>query len=139
MASIASPTSGRMQWLHASVSTSITNRSNWMKQPRLGLLAGLLCPALVLLSVGHSAAPAPADPNAAPAAPPLPSIRSLKLEPASLTLHGARDERRVLVLGMTEGGTFVDLTAQATFQPASSEVALGAPGHLRPTSKGKTE
>ena len=53
------------------------------------------------------------------AAPPLPTIRGLELRPAQLTLTDTRDERRVLVLGKTDGSNFVDLTAQAVFKTES--------------------
>ncbi len=51
-------------------------------------------------------------------------IRGIELRPAELTLVDARDERRVLVLGKTDGGNFVDLTAQAVFKVESPTVEM---------------
>ena len=75
--------------------------------------------------------------SAPPPAPPLPVIQSLRLEPASLTLKAGRDERRVLVFGVVEGGKTVDLTAQATFKVEGDCVEAGAQGYLRPKAKGE--
>ncbi len=71
--------------------------------------------------------------------PPLPTIQSLRLEPASLTLKNARDERRVLVLGMIDGGKFVDLTARAKFEPESEIVRIDRQGYFQPKTKGNCE
>ena len=71
-------------------------------------------------------------------APPLPSIRSLELRPAQLTLKDARDERRVLVLGKTEGDNLVDLTSLAVLKNESPIVAIDGQ-HLRAKQKGTTE
>jgi hypothetical protein len=75
--------------------------------------------------------------GSAPPAPPLPVIQSLKLEPASLTLGDARDERRVLVLGIAEGGQIVDLTEQAILKVEGTAVEAGENGYLRPKAKGE--
>ena len=63
-----------------------------------------------------------------PAEPPLPSIKSLKLEPAKLVLEHGRDARQVLVLGITEDGLQVDLTdkAKATNRLVIAWQALGS-------------
>jgi hypothetical protein len=71
--------------------------------------------------------------------PPLPAIKSLRLEPPSLTLKSARDERRVLVLGKTETGAIIDLTRQAKFQPESATVEVDAQGYVRPKAKGNCD
>ena len=84
-----------------------------------------------------SAEPASSTTPAAP--PPLPSIRALTLEPASLTLRDVRDERRVLVMGKTADGNFIDLTTQATFKCASASVEIDAQGYLRARKKGAAE
>jgi hypothetical protein len=99
----------------------------------LSLRASLLCLAL--------AAAAKESPStaAAPAPPPLPAIKSLRLEPASLTLKNSRDERRVLVLGQTEAGAVVDLTSQAKFQPASATVEVDAHGYVRAVAEGSCD
>src|SRR5437867_4210791 len=93
-----------------------------------GMAAALSCPSR--LAAAEKA-------GAAPPAPPLPAIQSLKLDPASLTLHDARDERRVLVLGVAEGGQIVDLTEQANFKVEGASIELGEKGYLRPKSKGQ--
>ncbi len=55
------------------------------------------------------------DKSAAP--PPLPAIVKLELEPPTLTLLNARDERRVLVTGISADGARYDLTPVSTFEP----------------------
>ncbi|HEY0547948.1 MAG TPA: hypothetical protein VGF13_00015, partial [Verrucomicrobiae bacterium] len=66
---------------------------------------------------------------------PLPMIRGIELRPAQLTLTDIRDERRVLVLGKTDGSNFVDLTAQAVFKTESPVVEMiGA--YVRAKQKG---
>src|SRR5206468_5614237 len=42
-----------------------------------------------------------------------PAIKALRLEPSSVVLKDARDERRVLVLGKTDGDKWIDLTSEA--------------------------
>src|SRR5262245_50845749 len=71
--------------------------------------------------------------------PPLPAIRGLTLQPASLRLLNGRDERRVLVLGKTDSGKFVDLTAQATFSTDSTNVEITADGYIKAKAEGDTE
>jgi hypothetical protein len=85
-----------------------------------------------------SAAPKAGGTDSVPV-PPLPTIRSLKLEPPSLNLKHGRDEQRVLVLGMVDGGGFVDLTDQATFTSPPGSVALTSSGYFRPTKPESTE
>lgn len=74
-----------------------------------------------------------------PATPPLPAIRSLQLEPASLTLKNGMDERRVLVHGKTDGGQLIDLTSQATLKANSASVEIDSKGYIRPKTKGECE
>ena len=94
------------------------------------VLVGILAP---LLAWGAAA------PSAAPAAPPpLPVIRALELRPAQLTLRDMRDERRVLVLGKTANGDFVDLTAEAVFKSESTTVELDG-AYVRAKQKGSAE
>jgi hypothetical protein len=88
--------------------------------------------------LANLAADAPKSGKDFPATPPLPKILSLKLEPATLTLSDGRDERRVLVLGQTEGDKFVDLTADATLKSEAACVEVTSDGYLRPKSKGST-
>jgi hypothetical protein len=72
------------------------------------------------------------------AAPSLPPIRELELRPAQLTLRDARDERRVLVLGKTEGSNVVDLTAQAVFKSEALAVEIDG-AYVRAKAKGAAE
>ncbi len=89
------------------------------------------------LCCAGAGSPAPSAPAIAP--PPLPSIRSLKLEPAALTLKDGRDERRVLVSGKTEGDKSVDLTLQAVLKTDSPIIEVDAQGYIRPKAKGVAE
>ena len=73
-----------------------------------------------------------------PAPPPLPQITALALEPAALTLHDARDARRVLVWGQTQSGERIDLTDRTTFR-ADSNVLEVVDGYLTPRAGGETE
>ena len=108
-----------------------------MKQRRLSFLAGafgLLAASTLLLRADK-----PASTQAAPAAPPLPAIRSLKLEPATLTLKDARDERRVLVLGVIDGGKTIDLTSDAKFTTDATCVEIVPSGYVKPKATGSAE
>ncbi|MBI3850126.1 MAG: DUF1553 domain-containing protein [Verrucomicrobia bacterium] len=69
-------------------------------------------------------------------APPVPAIRALKLEPASLTLHDGRDERRVLVWGKTDSGQWLDLTSQAILKSDSLNVEINSEGFVHAKNKG---
>jgi len=91
---------------------------------------GLLAP---LLACG-------APQNSGPSAdsPPVPSIRTLELHPAQLTLKDARDERRVLVLGRIDGSNVVDLTSQAIFKTESPAVGIEET-YIRAKEKGSAE
>jgi len=89
----------------------------------------VLAPALAGAAVNSSTTPA---------APPLPAIRSIELQPAKLSLKDARDERRVLVLGKTEAGGVVDLTAQAALKSESDVVTI-EDGYVRAKAKGAAE
>ncbi len=66
-----------------------------------------------------------------PAPPPLPAIVALELEPATLVLQDARDERRVLVTGRTADGTAIDLTSVAIFKSDSASVAIQPDGYIQ--------
>src|SRR5262245_6712869 len=90
------------------------------------------------LALASAAAPASPATTSVPA-PPLPKIQSLKLEPPTLTLKDGRDERRVLVLGKTEGDSFIDLTPEATFKSEAPCVEVAPDGYMRPKSKGSAE
>jgi hypothetical protein len=68
--------------------------------------------------------------------PPLPQVESLQLEPNSLTLTDGRDARQVLVWGITKDGQRFDLTPDATFTPASAQVAVIQGNYLQPAQAG---
>ncbi|PYK61686.1 MAG: hypothetical protein DME21_08460 [Verrucomicrobia bacterium] len=71
----------------------------------------LFCLTLALaasLPHGRAAEGAASNKNAPPPRPALPPLRSLKVEPPSLTLDDGRDERRVLVFGETAPGQRFD-------------------------------
>ena len=84
-----------------------------------------------------SALAAAAEKTQPPKSPPVPAVRALKLEPASLTLADGRDERRVLVWGETASGQRVDLTPLVKIA-ADEVVEVDAQGYLRGKKKGET-
>jgi hypothetical protein len=65
-----------------------------------------------------------------PPKPPLPAFKSLRLEPATLTLTDARDARKVLVLGERADGGVVDLTSEAQFKPESAAIEVDGEGYV---------
>src|SRR5690242_5908144 len=67
--------------------------------------------------------------------PPLPAISSIELEPTTLTLHDARDARRVLVWGKTGDGQRIDLTSEATLKTDSSAITIDPDHYIEPKSK----
>src|SRR4051812_49622198 len=75
----------------------------------------------------------------APPPPPLPKITAIQLLPNQLTISDGRDARRVLVMGMTESGKPVDLTAAAKLQSDSKAIEVGADGYIRAREKGTAE
>ena len=83
--------------------------------------------------------PTAADKKGALAKPPLPQIKSLTLEPATLTLEGGRDVRHVLVQGKTATGDLVDLTSEATFKSSSTNIEIEAGGEIAPKAQGEAE
>ena len=102
--------------------------SFWMVALCLG--ASLICPDL------HSAERGSDKPI--PATPALPSIRSLRLEPQQLTLLNGRDSRKVLVLGETADGSWIDLSSVALFKPESAAIELDADGYMTARQVGKS-
>lgn len=70
---------------------------------------------------------------------PLPAIRELRLTPAALNLKHGRDEQRVLVGGLTDGGALVDLTALAKFEVDPAGCVELVAGYLRPRRAGTAE
>lgn len=81
---------------------------------------------------------APAEKKVPLAKPPLPAIKSLVLEPASLTLQDGRDVRRVLVQGKTASGELIDLTSEAAFKTTSANLEI-SDGFIAPKAKGDGE
>ena len=81
----------------------------------------------------------PKSSEAAVPKPPLPVIRTLQLEPASLILEDGRDARRVLVWGETASGEKIDLTSEAILKSASPSVATTSDGYVQPKGKGEGE
>src|SRR5260370_14890061 len=106
------------------------NRRRGFKWGGTGVFISAMCWA-------GAGSPSPSAPAIAP--PPLPTIRSLKLEPAALTLKDGRDERRILVSGKTEGDKSVDLTLQAVLKTDSPIIQGDAQGYIRPKAKATAE
>lgn len=107
-----------------------------MKQRRLAIAFAALA-VFVLTSLAVRAEKAPA--KEIPPAPPLPAIRALKILPDALTLSDVRDERRVVVLGVIDGGKTIDLTGQAKFSSDAACVEIGAEGYFKPKASGSAE
>ncbi len=80
--------------------------------------------------MGWLAAAAAGADRPIPPKPPLPPVKSLRLEPATLTLTNARDARKVLVLGERADGEVVDLTSEAQFKPESAAIEVDAEGYV---------
>ncbi len=68
--------------------------------------------------------------------PAIPAIQALEIEPPRLTLHDARDARRVLVWGKTSEGQRIDLTGDATFASDSEAVGIDAEHYLSGKAQG---
>src|SRR5688500_304286 len=83
-----------------------------------------------------AAAAEPKKEEAATPALPLPAIKSLHIEPASLTLKNGRDERRVLVMGKTDAG-MIDLTSTAVLKAETPSVEVDAGKYIHAKSKGE--
>ena len=120
----------RSETLHGNNVTTVMPMKSCFALPLLALIAG----ASPLSAVAAATAA-----NPPVAAPTMPAIKSLKLEPATLTLKDGRDERRVLVWGQVEGDRFIDLTSQAVFKSDSANLEVGAQGYLRGKGAGAGE
>ncbi|HKQ40346.1 MAG TPA: DUF1549 and DUF1553 domain-containing protein [Verrucomicrobiae bacterium] len=68
-----------------------------------------------------------------------PAVKALRLEPSSLALKDARDERRVLVLGKVEGDKWIDLTSEAKLRTDAAFIKLATAGYIRGTDKGTAD
>ena len=74
-----------------------------------------------------------------PPAPPIPEIKSLLIEPPTLSILDAHDQRRALVIGLTQTGARIDLTASAQFKAEGGIVTVAPDGYFVPQKAGKTE
>lgn len=83
----------------------------------------------VAFAVSLSAADKAAD-KPVPPKPPLPAIKALRLEPATLILDDARDARKVLVLGERTDGGVIDLTTEARLKADSAAVVVEDDGYI---------
>jgi hypothetical protein len=72
-----------------------------------------------------------------PAKPALPAIQSIQLEPGSLILHDGRDERQVLVWGVTKDGQKFDLSDEAKFTSDSEVAKVDADRFISPLQAGE--
>ena len=68
-----------------------------------------------------------------------PAVKALRLEPSSLALKDARDERRVLVLGKADGDKWIDLTSEAKLRTEAAFIKIDPVGYIRGTEKGTAE
>jgi len=71
--------------------------------------------------------------------PALPLIRSLKIEPASLTLDDGRDERRILIFGESTTGQRFDLTDEAELKSDSPAIEIENTAYIRARKQGSAE
>ncbi|MBU6400246.1 MAG: DUF1553 domain-containing protein, partial [Verrucomicrobia bacterium] len=94
-------------------------------------------PALMLAFAPMGAAKASMSKSPPLAPPPMPPLRQLKLEPASLVLEDGRDVHKVLVLGETENRQEIDLTGQAVFKSDTAAVEIDADGYLHGAARGQ--
>ena len=83
-------------------------------------------------------ATARADQTAVPAAP-LPKPAKLVFEPASITLEDGRDERRVIVWGVTKDGEKFDLSSHAKFSEDSEAITISNDGYIHATAAGEAK
>jgi hypothetical protein len=67
---------------------------------------------------------------------PLPQAAKLVFEPASLTLEDGRDERRVIVWGVSKDGGKFDLSSEAKFSEDSPAIEISADGYVHATAAG---
>ena len=103
------------------------------------ILLSLALVAIVALPQVRAAQSAAANKPAPPPRPALPPLRSLKTEPASLTLDDGRDERRVLVWGESASGQRFDVTDDAVLKSESPEIEIDNTGYIRPKGQGQAE
>src|SRR5436309_6447775 len=109
------------------------------KRMKRRILLSLALVAIVALPQVRAAQSAAANKPAPPPRPALPPLRSLKTEPASLTLDDGRDERRVLVWGETASGQHFDVSDDAVLKTESSNIEIDKAGYVRPKKEGNAE
>ncbi len=103
-------------------------------RPILETAAKALLLTFALIVPGGTAA---AD-EAAPKPLKIPKIVSLSVEPASLVLEDARDDRSIIVTGRTASGQSVDLSRIARLSPDSKIITVDSVGFVHPMRAGKT-
>ena len=101
------------------------------------ILFFIILAALVGLPRGRAAEGA--GKNVPPLKPALSPIRSLKVEPASLSLDDGRDERRVLIFGETTAGQRFDLTDEAVLKSDSPDIEIDKSGYIGARKAGSAE
>ena len=99
----------------------------------------LFCFTLALAASLSPGRAAEGSKSAPPPKPALPALRSLKTEPASLTLEDGRDERRFLVWGETASGQHFDVSDDAVLKTESSNIEIDKAGYVRPKKEGNAE
>ncbi len=100
------------------------NKPSVILQPLLVFAIGVV----VVVPYGSAAEPSVAADG--------PKIVRLMTYPDSLTFEHARDVRHVVVLGATESGTTIDLTASAEFKSEAGSVRVGADRYFEPVKEG---
>ena len=70
---------------------------------------------------------------------PLPKPAKLVFEPASITHEEGRDERRVIVWGVTKDGEKFDLSSHAKFSGDSEAIAISDDGYIHATAAGEAK
>lgn len=98
-------------------------------KPRFNLVTTLL----VAVCIGLTFQPIAASEITAEV---VPTVKTLKVHPESLTLEHARDSRRVLVSGKTKDGAWVDVTPWAVLTPTPADVITVEDGAIFPAAPG---
>ena len=114
-------------------------RCNSGKSMKIRVLFSMGLVAIFAIPQARAAQSAAANKAAAPPRPALPPLRSLKTEPAALTLDDGRDERRVLVWGESVSGQRFDVTDDAVLKSESPDIEIDNTGYIRPRGQGKAE
>ena len=74
-----------------------------------------------------------------PPAPALPVFKALRLEPAQLELHDGRDQRSVIVLGVRDDGSELDLSGSVKWTVDGDSVGVDERGFVVPKSLGSAQ